>query len=354
MAYFVTDKKFGPQATAILQRASVPVDVTCIVAGKFRRYHRLALWRQLLDVPTLLQNCRDFFYTGIGFLQSWWLLWRIKPDVVFTKGGFVCVPLGFAAKLLRIPLVIHESDAHAGLANRLLARWASTIATGWPLDNYSYPPSKAYYVGIPIDDSFRPVDSKQQQHFKGELGFHDTTKPLVVVTGGGLGAQNINRAMTAVAASLLDTTAILHITGTATYDETVKRAPEHIDYILRPFVSTSMATLFGAADVVVTRAGATALQELAAMAKPVIIVPNPHLTGGHQLKNAQSYHKAGAAVVLSEESIKDSPLLLARTINDLLTDSVKRLQLGKNLRAFAKPDAASQVAALIVKAAGTK
>jgi len=347
----VTDKKFGRQAEAIMKKASVPVKTKQIIAGKFRRYHRMSWLKQLVQIPTTLRNIRDVLYTAIGLLQSLWLLRLFKPDVVFTKGGFVCVPLGLAAHLLGIPLVIHDSDAHPGLANRILARWATSIATGSPIENYPYPKARTKYVGIPVDASFKPVTATQQQSLKASLGMHDTKKPLVVVTGGGLGARNINRAIIAIAPKLLDKVAIMHITGDLTYQETLAKAPEHIDYFIKAFVSTGMATLFGAADVVVTRAGATAIQELAAMAKPVILIPNPLLTGGHQLKNAAVYAKSRAAVVVDEDSLVVNPLQLRKAIELLASHPDKSAELGKRLHAFAKPDAAVDMAALIVEAA---
>lgn len=350
----MTDKKFGSQANTIMRSASVPVKTKKIIAGKFRRFHRVSIFKQLLHLPTLLLNLRDLFFTGIGALQSLWLLWRFKPDVVFAKGGFVCVPLGLAAHWLKIPLVIHDSDAHPGLANRILSRWATSIATGSPLENYPYPLSRSHYVGIPVNNTFRPVKTAERQRLKGVLGLHDTKKPLVVVTGGGLGARNINRAVTAIAPQLLDKAAIVHITGNITYQETIDRAPEHIDYLIKPFISAGMAPLFGAADIVITRAGATTMQELASMAKAVIIVPNPFLTGGHQLKNAAVYEKAGAAVVVDEDELVTKPTVLRRAINDLLDDPRKRAALGARLYRFARPEAAVDMAGLIVEAAATR
>jgi len=350
-AYFVTDSKFGGQAAAIMQQSSVPVTVKQIQAGKLRRYHKVSWLRQLFDIPTLAKNIRDLFYSFVGLLQSLYLLMRVKPDVVFTKGGFVCVPLGLAAKLLGVPLVIHDSDAHPGLANRILSRWALLIATGSPLEHYPYPKDKSHYVGIPVSADFVPVDQKKQQQLKADLGFHDLKKPLVVVTGGGLGARTINRAVASIAPQLLKRAAILHITGTGTYDEVARRATEDIDYHIVPFVSTSMAATMGAADVVVTRAGATAMQELAALAKPVIMVPNPYLTGGHQLKNASIYQEAHAALTVDEQELKANPLVLKRAVLRLLDDADERHKLGQALSAFAKPDAAIDMAALIVQAA---
>lgn len=346
----MTDSKFGRQAEEIMGHSGLNVTVKQIHAGKFRRYHRVSVWRQLADLPTLWKNARDFFVTLVGFAQSLWLLFRLKPDVVFTKGGFVCVPLGLAAKVLDIPLVIHDSDAHPGLANRILSRWATTIATGSPVEHYPYPKDKTHYVGIPVDSAFTPVSEAEQRKLKADLGFHDLNKPLIVVTGGGLGARTINRAVVSIAPQLVDHAALYHITGTATYDEVLRHAPELIDYQIVPFVSTGMAPVMGAADIVVSRVGATTMQELAALAKAVVMVPNPYLTGGHQLKNARVYEEADAAVTVDEEELEKNPLVLRRALEDLLSDAAYRQELGKALHKFSKPDAALDMAALIVEA----
>jgi UDP-N-acetylglucosamine--N-acetylmuramyl-(pentapeptide) pyrophosphoryl-undecaprenol N-acetylglucosamine transferase len=348
---FVTDSKFGSQAEAMMKNSGLHVEVRQIHAGKLRRYHRVSVWRQLADLPTLFKNVRDLFITLVGFFQSWWLLMRFKPDVVFTKGGFVCVPLGLAAKVLGIPLVIHDSDAHPGLANRILARWAMTIATGSPVEHYPYPREKTHYVGIPVDPSFVPVSEAKQRELKAELGFHDINKPLVVVTGGGLGALTINRAVVSIAPQLVEHASIYHITGNLTYGEIMGHAPELIDYQIVPFISTGMAPVLGAADIVVSRVGATTMQELAALAKPVVMVPNPYLTGGHQLKNAFVYQEADAAVTVDEEELEKNPLVLRRALEELLSDEQRRKVLGKALHAFARPDAALDMATLIVDAA---
>ena len=348
---FVTDRKFGAQARSLLKNADTEVEVRQVLAGKFRRYHGVPWIQQLLDIPTLLKNIRDLFYFAIGTVQSVWLVLRFKPDVIFTKGGFVCVPVGLAAKLFGVPLVIHDSDAHPGLANRILARWAATIATGSPLENYDYPAAKSKYVGIPVDNKYKPVNSEEQKKYKAEIGLPDITKPLVVITGGGLGAKNINIAAVSVAPKLIEYTAVFHITGENTFKETRDKAPSRADYMIVPFVSDKMHRVFGAADVVVTRAGATAMQELAGMAKPVVIVPNPKLTGGHQLKNASVYRDAGAAVVLDEEEMRKHPDILLDALKKLVTDESSRRKLGEKLGRFAKTDAAVNMAHLIVAAA---
>lgn len=334
-----------------MSHSGLVVEVKNIHAGKFRRYHKVSVWRQLADVPTLFKNVRDLFITLVGFCQSMGLLFRYRPDVVFTKGGFVCVPLGLAAKLLSIPLVIHDSDAHPGLANRILSRWATSIATGSPIEHYPYPREKTHYVGIPVDPSFTQVTEVKRRELKAELGFHDLSKPLIVVTGGGLGARTINRAVVSIAPQLVERAAIYHITGSATYEEVMAHAPELIDYQIVSFVSTGMAPVLGAADIVVSRVGATTMQELAALAKAVVMVPNPYLTGGHQLKNASVYEYAEAAVTVDEQALEQDPQVLRRALEGLLDDEEHRKALSKALHAFARPDAAIDMAALIVAAA---
>lgn len=353
-SYFITDHGFGAQAHDIIKRSPLEIKIKRIHAGKLRRYHKVSFIRQVLDLPTVFKNIRDIFLVGVGLLQSLLYLMKVKPDVVFTKGGFVCLPVGIAARLLKIPLIIHDSDAHPGLTNRLLARYAAVIGTGAPTDRYSYPEGRTHYVGIPVGRQFRPLTAKQQQECKAGLGLHDIKKPLLVVTGGGLGARNLNRAIVTIAPQLLDKVAILHITGQANYQEVLEKAPEHIDYIIKPFLPEGLASAFGAADVVMTRAGATTMVELASMAKPVIIIPHPHLTGGHQLKNAEVYGDANAAVVLQEEDIILDQRVLLKSLIEVFTNTAKRRTMARNLYKFARPDAALDMAALIVEAAATK
>jgi UDP-N-acetylglucosamine--N-acetylmuramyl-(pentapeptide) pyrophosphoryl-undecaprenol N-acetylglucosamine transferase len=352
---FVTDKKFGPQAMAIMSGAGSNVTVKKIYAGKWRRYHKVAWWRQMFDVMTMVKNLSDVVMTTLGFMQSFFLLIFKRPDVVFTKGGFVCMPIGMAAHLLRIPVVIHDSDAHPGLSSRILSRYAVSIATGSPVENYPYPKEKTHYVGIPVDSSFAPVDSaKKQQSLKATLGLSDTKKPLVVITGGGLGARNINRAVTTIAPRILQKVAIFHITGDTTHQETLENANSHADYIVKPFVAKNMSTVLGAADIVVARAGATTMQELAAMAKPCIIIPGSLLAAGHQLKNAAVYQKAKAAIVIDESRLVVNPTILENAIKKIIGDADLRSSLGRNMYKFARPEAAVDTAALVVEAASGK
>lgn len=323
-----------------------------ILSGKFRRYNNLPVWRQLLrPVSIVLPNIRDAFFIGCGVVQSLIKLRSYKPDVIFTKGGFVCLPVGVAARLLKIPLVIHDSDAHPGLTNRVLSRWATRIATGAPLKYYSYPPALSRYVGIPINSEFVPLDEVARTQTKQELGF-EAKRPLVVITGGGLGARRLNDAVAKRLKELLSISSVLLISGNDQYDE-LRATTSETDsrFQLHAFVSSGMARILGAADIVVTRAGATTILELAALARPTILVPNGYLTGGHQLKNAAAYAEDGSVEVIDEHELDANPQLLVDTITTLLANPPRLKQMSERFHEFAKPQAASDMADMILEVA---
>jgi UDP-N-acetylglucosamine--N-acetylmuramyl-(pentapeptide) pyrophosphoryl-undecaprenol N-acetylglucosamine transferase len=245
---FVCDTRFAPQSRELMSHAPVPVRVVTIAAGKWRRYHGQSWATRLRDVRTNAANLRDIFLIAVGALQSLWLLYRERPDVVFAKGGFVCVPVGWAAHVLRIPLVIHDSDTKPGLTNRWLSRWADAIATGAPLDNYPYRREISHFVGIPIDSAFHPFGEEEQKAAKDALGISDITKPLLVVTGGGLGAKAINDAAMGMVPELARAgVAVYHIVGKAHYDFMYQHAPKAVDYVIVPFVGSGMDKVLGAA-----------------------------------------------------------------------------------------------------------
>lgn len=298
----------------------------------------------------MLQNFGDAFKVGAGFVQSFFKLLFWRPDVVFTKGGYVCLPVGLAAHLLRIPLVIHDSDAHPGLTNRVLSKWASAIGTGAPLEYYSYPAARTKYVGIPIAAEFHPFTTSEQVAAKKEWGI-TPDRPLFVVTGGGLGATRMNNVVAETLHLLQQLGSVVLVAGAAQYDELRSVMPADNEHFqLYPFV-TNMHSLLGAADIVVTRAGATTILELAALEKPTILIPNAKLTGGHQLKNAAVYEKAGAVTVLNEDTLDEHKELLAKEIKMLLSEPAETKAMAHRFAAFSKPDAAKDMAELILHAA---
>lgn len=335
-------------------------EVYSVRAGKFRRYHGEGLL-QLLDIPTFLKNVRDFFYVLAGILQSRKLLRTLEPDVIFVKGGFVGVPVGLAAAQLRIPYVTHDSDAIPGLANRIIGRWADRHAVALPKEVYSYPANKTVTTGIPLRETFVPVTTGLRAKYRRQIDVPEKASLLFVI-GGGLGAQRVNRAVVEAVPHLLGEfrdLRVVHVTGHANqaevsglYSERLSRAEQGRVRVLG-FV-TEVYQYSGAADVIITRAGATNLAEFAQQGKACVIIPSPFLTGGHQLKNAQYLADQGAAVVLSESELAADPNRLAKRTSELFHNPAELRQLGERLAAFAKPRATEELADILLAAIKTE
>ncbi len=309
----------------------------------------------MLDVVTLLKNIRDLVRFIVGFFQSLWLLGRLKPSVIFIKGGYVGVPVGLAAAIRRIPYVTHDSDAIPGLANRLIARWAQAHAVANNKTLYKYPQEKTHEVGIPLSPEYKPVSDEMKHLCRAELGLEKYSQVLFVI-GGGLGAQRVNKAVADISPQLLKTfpeLVIVHAVGTDNewdmqnyYDETVD--PTNSDRIIVKGFVRDGYRYSAAADVIITRAGATNLAEFAAQGKACIIVPHPNLTGGHQLKNAAVLEESGAAVVVQQSSFTENPSELLEAVESLLQDSPKRERLGRELMKLAHTDASIALAQLLI------
>lgn len=322
-----------------------------IWAGKLRRYHGEG-WKQLLDIKTMYFNVRDIVYTALGIMQSLYIIGRERPDVVFIKGGYVSVPVGLATAFWRIPFVTHDSDAIAGLANRIVARWAAVHAVGLPEELYMYPRAKTKTVGVPIAAEYKLVHHGEEVNYREKIGMSSDAQ-IVLVTGGGLGAQSISSAILKAAPQLLDEFPklyIVHLIGHKQYKAVVKRYENNLSkeqlsrVVLKDFVS-DLYNYSGSADVIVTRAGATSIAEFAMQAKACIIVPNPVLAGGHQLRNAQAYEAAGAALVIPETDVEH---VLQSSIATLLQDETTIRLLGEKLHTFAHPHAARSLAVLLL------
>lgn len=334
------DKSFETQTRGIMKQASVDVTVRVITSGKYRRYAHLSTLQHFRHWSIMGRNFIDLFKVVVGFFQSLGIILRTRPDVVFAKGGFVCVPVGMAAWCLRVPVVIHDSDVRPGLANKLLARFATAIATGFPLENYTYPVGRSTYTGVPIAADFRPVSDKQQAIYKKSLGY-SANDTLVLAFGGGLGSVAINDAAIALAH---DTSSqVLNITGKDNIDEARHKAEGAKRYRAEPFIY-GLHDAMAAADIVVTRASATALQELAGIGKPVIAIPARQL--GDQQQNAKLYENANAVVVLQDSELASQ---LTHVVTRLESDKARRTKLAHALHAFAKPDAATKIAHIIVQ-----
>jgi UDP-N-acetylglucosamine--N-acetylmuramyl-(pentapeptide) pyrophosphoryl-undecaprenol N-acetylglucosamine transferase len=331
--------------------------VFTVRAGKLRRYHGEGV-AQLLDIPTLLKNIRDMLWTVMGIWQAFWLLRRLRPDVVFVKGGFVGVPVGLGAALLRIPYVTHDSDALPGLANRIIAPWASKHAVALPAEIYTYPPEKTVMVGVPLAHHYQPVTAPAMRMYRKQLSL-DQFEQVVFVTGGGLGAQRLNDAVFDCVPDLLRRYPALSIVQLAGRNQEADLRQRYKNELslhdqkrvqVRGFV-TNLYAYSGAADVIITRAGATSIAEFAAQAKACIVVPNPLLAGGHQLKNAKVLADRKAVKMVNEDVLNHDHHALLPPLVELLDNPDKAVALGKSLATLAQPDAAQHLAMVLLEAA---
>lgn len=330
-------------------------EVYSVRAGKFRRYHGEGL-KQLLDIPTVLKNARDLVWVVTGLIQSWRLLGTLKPDCLFVKGGFVGVPVGLAAAARGIPFITHDSDALPGLANRIIARWAAVHAVALPKEVYHYPANKTVTVGVPVHANYQLVTVAGQERYRRDIGL-GKYKRMILVTGGGLGAQRLNEAVGAILPELLrDYDDLVVVQGAGRMHETATRelyartlSPAELERVQVYGYLTDLYRYSGAADVIITRAGATTLAEFAVQRRACVVVPNPVLTGGHQVKNAAYLAQRQAIEVVTEVELAKDVRSLERAVRKLLDDRSLRQELGAHLAALAKPNAARQLADLLLE-----
>lgn len=342
----VVDRGFKSQAESLF--AEDDLKIKAIFAGKYRRYHSKSFAWHILHLPTLIKNIRDVLYLCIGLIQSLLTLVLRRPQVVFCKGGFVCVPIGIVARLLRIPLVIHDSDTRPGLTNRILSRWACYIGTGMPVEFYPYDRSITTYTGIPVSSAFRPVASAEQQRHKAKLGFGRSQKVLLI-TGGGNGADSLNKKVVKVVGELLESGwGIVHLAGRGKAN-TLQRVKDSLDSHIRDNWQieefTDMVPRMLAADVVIARTSASTLQECANAKKRVIGIPSPHLED--QSMNADFFASKQAILAVDQTEVTSEQL-----IDHIRTMSgAKAVRYGTTLHAeFARPQAAQDITDLIMKA----
>ncbi len=371
---FWTDKKYYKNVVKITTEIGVRwgshaqeenrripyIRVRKIWAGKFRRYAGWTTkdwfknWNIVLK-DLIFGNIVGFFGFIGGIVQSFWrlLLPSRRPDVIFLKGGFVGLPVGLVAKKLKIPYVVHESDMVPGLANRVLMENAAVVATGW--EGLKTNNTQVVHVGVPVAPEFKVVTEAQQKALKKDFGF-DPEKPLVVVTGGSQGSQNINEAMNVILPEMLKFASVGLVAGRKYYEEVVglKRYEEWDKAKLRSNFrmwefNSAMHDLMGAADVIISRAGATTIAEMSALKKAVILVPFERLPGAHQLKNAEKLKELGAVVMVPDAVMQKDPSELLELTRHLVRAPKEREQLADKLHAEAKPDAAEKLAEVLVE-----
>lgn len=320
-----------------------------ILAGKFRRYNGKSFFWYLKHPSVMLLNIRDLFYVGFGFLQSLFMMLFDRPTVVFVTGGYVGLPVGLAAVVLSVPIVTNDLDIFPGLTNRVLARFAKGLALAAPLSYYpQYANKPAVYCGVPVRQEF--LQSISKNIAKQKLNIAPDIN-LVVVTGGSSGAGRLNSIVYNQLANITkNNTMIYWLCGSKEYSK-YKQKINNNRVIIKDF-ETDMVGVLSAADLVISRAGATTLAEIASLAKPLIIIPSKVLTGGHQQKNAQVYADNNAAIVLNEDKLDKSPQELTNLIKQILESDVKRKDLENNISKTVNLDASLNISSLIIKVAG--
>ena len=258
-----------------------------IPVGKLRRYFDL-------------KNFSDIVRIKLGFIKSLYLIAKIKPTILFSKGGFVSCPVVWASWVCRVPVVIHESDISPGLANKLSLPFAGRICYSFPETAAHVPKGKAVETGIPVREGLLRGDAEKGRVLCGFTG----AKPVIMVIGGSQGAQAVNACVRDALEALLSEFDVCHICGKGN-----KTPGQRAGYAQFEYVNAELADLFALADAVISRAGATTLFELLALKKPTLLIPLPlSASRGDQILNARSFERQGFSRVLPQEKMTAAAL----------------------------------------------
>lgn len=300
-----------------------------ISSGKLRRYFDL-------------KNFTDPFRVVKGLFDAKKLMKKLKPDVVFSKGGFVSVPVVMAAKKCHVPAIIHESDMTPGLANKLCIPSATKVCCNFP-ETVSYlPEGKAVLTGSPIRKELfdgNRLNGLDFCHFS-------INKPVILIIGGSLGSVAINKAVRNILPELLKKYQVIHLCGKGNLDPSLEKQEGYVQF---EYIKKELSDIMDAADIVISRAGANAICELLALKKPAILIPLPAASSrGDQILNAQSFDKQGYSYLLKEEDMMEGNL----------KEAIEYVFRNKNdyIEAMSKSpmnDAISLIVNLINRAAGT-
>lgn len=311
-----------------------------VASSKLRRYFSLL-------------NFLDIFRFFFGFWQALWKLFWFMPDAVFSKGGPGVVPIIFAARFYRIPIVVHESDAVSGLANRITAKRADLIHVSFSeaLSDFAKvaPNKDIKVVGTPVREGLAVEISRSEARLN--LGLLDEA-PTLFIIGGSQGAQAINNFVLENSELLLSNFEIIHQVGVKNFSEyqaefnfMSKNFPLDLkrNYLAFPFLDDQkMAFALHGADIIISRAGASSINEIAAAGKPSILIPLPDSANNHQRENAYAYAKTGAAVVIEEENLL--PNLLISQAKKILSSEQIYARMSQSARAFYRPAVAEEIA----------
>jgi UDP-N-acetylglucosamine--N-acetylmuramyl-(pentapeptide) pyrophosphoryl-undecaprenol N-acetylglucosamine transferase len=311
--------------------------IKTIFSGKLRRYFS---FQNLIDI---------LFKIPLGTIQSIFYLLTIKPDLVFSKGGSGSIAVTFSAKILGIPVFIHESDVVPGLSNQKTSKWAKKIFTSFPKTEY-FNPNKITVVGNPIRKEI--VEGDKQ--IAGDLFNLTFSKPIFLILGGSQGAQPVNDFVLRALNDLLKNYEIIHVAGRENIKEVENEAQAIIEKDLEKYYhpigfleEAKIRHAYKASDIVLSRSGSGSIFEIAANGKPSILIPLPGSAGNHQSKNAYFYSEAGACIVFEQENL--APHFFMQNIQLILSDQEKMENMSQSALEFARPLAARAVAREILE-----
>ena len=275
-----------------------------VATGKFRRYFDL-------------RNVSDIFNVIKGYNESKKLLKEIKPDVVFSKGGFVAVPVVRAAAKLNIPCVIHESDMTPGLANKLCIPVASKICVNFPETLDHMPKEKSYLTGSPIRSELTKGNRDRGLEF---IGF-DGKKPILMIIGGSQGAQSVNETLRESLPKLQSVFDVVHLCGKDKVDNMMLDVEGYKQF---EYIKDELGDIFAAADIIISRAGANAICEILELKKPNVLIPLSVGSRGDQILNAESFAISGFSEVIKEDAL--DPSMLTETVMKVYNDREKYIE----------------------------
>ncbi len=313
------------------------VEVKRILAGKVRRYFSF-------------KNIIDIFKFPIGILQAFYHIFVISPDVIFSKGGYGSISASISGRILMVPIFLHESDISPGLANRIVGKFALEIFISFPVKKTEYfPAKKMLSVGNPVRKEI--LDSSKEEAKK--LFGLTQEKPVILILGGSQGAQRINDKLLSILPNILKDYEIIHQTGKRNFEQVRKEAEVVISkdfkkyYHPCPFLNEKeLANAYLAADLIISRAGAGTIFEIALIGKPSILVPLPESAQNHQVKNAYAFAENGASLVIEEANFR--PHFVLERIKHLFSQPERLKQMTERAKEFSRPNAARIIAEYIV------
>ena len=330
----------GPNGSAKELLKKEGIKARTILVGKLRRY--FSIW-----------TIFDFLKMPLGFLQSFWYLYIWMPEVIFSKGGYGSIPVVLVGWLYRIPILIHESDTIPGLANRLAAKLSQRIGLSFASTGNYFPSQKTALVGNPVRSGITQTCLATDEEFKKEVKkIFDivSQKPIIFIVGGSQGARKLNEFILQILPQLLEKYEIIHQCGPKNYQQIEEVIKQHTppDYHVFPFLDENqMGAAYLLADLVISRAGSGSIFEIAACAKPSIIIPLSQAAGDHQRKNAFAYAQAGATVVLEEINL--TPHLFLNKISQILNNPELSQKMVKSAQDFCQPEAAQKIAQSLIE-----